>query len=137
MAIEKDGYGALIQIKSVGSKEFDSVLNQFIAVSATEESGYTPAEAAPETKQESAAEPAEEEPAAEEAPAADAAESASAPTETEAPAYQYIAHKKSKMFHVPTCSTVSSIPESSREYLNESRSELINAGYTPCSRCHP
>lgn len=62
-----------------------------------------------------------------------------APSASPPPAYncRYIAHYKSKMFHVPTCETVSYIPESSREYLNDTREELIEKGYSPCQRCHP
>lgn len=61
------------------------------------------------------------------------------PTFTPSPTYsfKYIAHKKSMLFHYPNCETVSLIPESSREYLNLSRDELIDLGYHPCQRCHP
>lgn len=68
-----------------------------------------------------------------------AATPAPSPVITPAPTYacRYIAHKSSKMFHYPTCETVLIIPDSSREYLNDSRDDLIKMGYHPCQRCHP
>ena len=134
----------IIKIESIAANKTSDILAKFKAIPMVELPDEKPAaeEPAAETPaEEPAEEPVSETPAeetvAEETPAADTAETASAPTETAAPAYQYIAHKKSKMFHIPTCSTVSAIPEASREYLNESRTELLDKGYTPCSRCHP
>ena len=49
-------------------------------------------------------------------------------------AQTYIGNKNSKVFHLPTCS---SLPAQKNQVLFNSREEAINAGYRPCQRCNP
>ncbi len=56
--------------------------------------------------------------------------------EHSAPALQvyYIGNKKSKKFHVPTCS---GLPKEENRAIFYSREEAINAEYSPCGLCKP
>lgn len=48
----------------------------------------------------------------------------------------YCANKKSMKFHLSDCGSVDKIkPEN--KYETNDRSELINAGYSPCAICNP
>lgn len=46
----------------------------------------------------------------------------------------YIGNKNSKIFHLPTCS---SLPKESNRVYFSSREQAINEKYNPCSRCDP
>ena len=49
----------------------------------------------------------------------------------------YILNTKSKKFHQPDCSGISSINDENRQKVRISRSELISQGYTACGTCKP
>lgn len=61
------------------------------------------------------------------------------PKSSETGAVTYIANKnKSSMkFHYTWCASVSQMNESNKVYFYGSRDEVINAGYSPCGKCHP
>lgn len=114
--VVNNGYYANVRLDSHGSDNTRMIADKWSLIKAEEPAGEIPAEE----------------------PAKEPAEIPTEESEADAtPDCKYIAHKKSKMFHIPTCETVSLIPESSREYLNESRSELVDKGYKPCQNCHP
>lgn len=48
----------------------------------------------------------------------------------------YVASQQGTRFHRLDCSTVKRIRENNRQYFH-SHEEAINAGYNPCSVCHP
>ena len=68
-----------------------------------------------------------------------------AETETETEAYTdgsgktvtYILNKSSKKFHLPTCSSASSISEKNKELYYGDRQSLMADGYTACGFCKP
>lgn len=47
---------------------------------------------------------------------------------------QYIGNKNSKIYHLPTCS---SLPAEANRELFSSEEEAVQNGYTPCSKCDP
>lgn len=49
----------------------------------------------------------------------------------------YVINKNTKVFHSPTCSSVSRMKESNKQYSDESRDALISEGYSPCGNCNP
>ncbi len=49
----------------------------------------------------------------------------------------YVINKNSGIFHLPDCSSVSSISDKNRENYNGTREELIEKGLKPCGRCNP
>lgn len=49
---------------------------------------------------------------------------------------QYCANISSKVFHLPDCSSVSTIKEHNKLFLSD-RAALIEDGYKPCGRCNP
>ncbi|MEE5990263.1 MAG: MBL fold metallo-hydrolase [Lachnospiraceae bacterium] len=49
----------------------------------------------------------------------------------------YVLNTHTGKFHLPSCSSVSTIKESNKVYFTGTRDELINKGYSPCGRCHP
>ena len=51
--------------------------------------------------------------------------------------YKYVLNKNSKKFHYKSCSSVSRMKESNKEFSEKSRDELIAAGYSPCGSCKP
>ena len=51
--------------------------------------------------------------------------------------YSYVLNKNTKKFHRPDCQSVEDMKEKNKVYTNDSRDEIIAAGYTPCGRCHP
>lgn len=59
-----------------------------------------------------------------------AAEGAEAPV-------TYVLNTNTRKFHLPDCSSTENISPSNREESTQSREELIEAGYDPCSRCNP
>ncbi len=48
--------------------------------------------------------------------------------------YNYIGNKNSKIFHLPTCST---LPQPKNQIKFSNREEAVKAGYRPCLRCKP
>lgn len=51
--------------------------------------------------------------------------------------YRYVANRKTKKFHLPSCASVSDMKEENKLYFSGSREELIEQGYVPCKRCNP
>ena len=52
--------------------------------------------------------------------------------------HDYIANKKTKKFHKPTCSSVRQMNESNKKYYySVTRQSMIDEGYSPCGRCDP
>lgn len=51
--------------------------------------------------------------------------------------YDYIVNISTKKFHYPSCSSVSKMKESNKEYFSGTREELVNDGYSPCGNCKP
>ena len=51
--------------------------------------------------------------------------------------FTYIANINTKKFHLPDCSSVTSMSESNKWYFTGTRDELIEQGYQPCKRCNP
>ena len=49
----------------------------------------------------------------------------------------YVLNTGSHKFHLPECSSVSSIKDENRKDYTGSRDELIAEGYTPCGSCKP
>ena len=49
----------------------------------------------------------------------------------------YIINRKTKKFHVPSCSSVRQMNESNKLPYTGTRQELISKGYSPCQRCNP
>lgn len=49
----------------------------------------------------------------------------------------YVLNTSSKKFHLPECSSASSISEGNREEFQGAREELIRQGYAPCGKCNP
>ena len=49
----------------------------------------------------------------------------------------YILNTNSKKFHLPDCSSVSSISDANRQKVKISRADLISQGYSPCGTCKP
>jgi len=58
-------------------------------------------------------------------------------TEAETIKADYVLNTSSKKFHIPSCSSVSSIKESNKKEFNGTREELILDGYSPCGSCKP
>lgn len=50
---------------------------------------------------------------------------------------EYIGNKNTKKFHYSSCKSVSAMNESNKVYLDKSRDEIIDMGYTPCGNCKP
>ena len=50
---------------------------------------------------------------------------------------QYVLNTNTKKFHHPNCSSVKDTASANKQTYTGSREELIEEGYTPCSRCHP
>ena len=50
--------------------------------------------------------------------------------------YAYIGNANSRKFHKSSCSSVRDMKDYNKVGF-DSRSEAIDAGYTPCKRCHP
>ena len=49
---------------------------------------------------------------------------------------QYCANIKSRVFHMPDCSSVSTMKEENKLFLSD-RDALIADGYKPCGKCNP
>ncbi len=50
---------------------------------------------------------------------------------------KYIGNANTKKFHYPECRAVSQMKEKNKVYLNCTRDEAINCGYTSCGQCNP
>ncbi len=57
-------------------------------------------------------------------------------TEEKVAAEIYYGNKNSKKFHIPECTYAKKMNESSI-ILEKQRDNLINQGYSPCSKCNP
>ncbi len=55
----------------------------------------------------------------------------------ETPKATYILNTNTKKFHYPDCSSAADIKEKNRKEFYGTREEAIEAGYSPCGRCHP
>ena len=64
-------------------------------------------------------------------------EAESTPSVPEGEKNNYIANKNSKKFHVPTCTWVTKMSESNKEYHTSTYDEMIANGYSPCGTCNP
>ena len=51
--------------------------------------------------------------------------------------HDYVANKRTKVFHLPDCSAVDAMNEDNKLYYDGERDQLISDGYTPCKRCSP
>ncbi len=49
----------------------------------------------------------------------------------------YVLNVSSMKFHLPDCSAVSQMSDSSKEFSTKTRDELISDGYDPCGMCKP
>lgn len=49
----------------------------------------------------------------------------------------YVLNTNAKKFHYPDCSSVSDMKEKNKQIYSGTRSDLIDQGYSPCSRCNP
>lgn len=49
----------------------------------------------------------------------------------------YVLNTNTRKFHYPSCSSVSSMKESNKDYYSGSRDDLVSMGYEPCKRCNP
>lgn len=50
---------------------------------------------------------------------------------------EYVMNTASMKFHLPSCSSVSTIKEENKETYQGPREDLIAEGYEPCGRCNP
>ena len=57
--------------------------------------------------------------------------------ETEEENTTYILNVSGKKFHLPTCSSVSSMKEENKRTYTGTREDLIEDGYSPCGACKP
>jgi len=58
-------------------------------------------------------------------------------TPADGAAFTYILNTRSKRFHDPGCSGVTSMSEANKETFTGGRDELIAMGYSPCGQCQP
>ena len=49
----------------------------------------------------------------------------------------YIVNKKTKVFHLPSCSGARNMSEKNKKGYNCCREELLGLGYKPCAQCNP
>lgn len=49
----------------------------------------------------------------------------------------YIGNVNTKKFHYPECSAVLQMNDENKDYLNCTRDEVLEKGYSPCGRCNP
>ena len=50
---------------------------------------------------------------------------------------EYVMNTASMKFHLPSCSSVSTIKEENKATYQGPREDLIAEGYEPCGRCNP
>ena len=85
-----------------------------------------------------AEEPASSTPAQITQPVAQQEPAATAPADTSNDVTSpYVLNANTKKFHLPSCSSVSTIKAKNRKDYTGSRQNLINQGYQPCKRCNP
>lgn len=58
-------------------------------------------------------------------------------TTTDPAKVEYVLNKKSKKFHLPSCSGAKTISDANRGSQVGDRQDLINQGYSPCGTCDP
>ncbi len=51
--------------------------------------------------------------------------------------YDYVLNINTKKFHFPSCTSVRDMKDENKEYFSGDRKNLIQDGYSPCSRCKP
>lgn len=49
----------------------------------------------------------------------------------------FVVNKNTKKFHLPDCSSVADMKDKNKEYMRETRADMIAQGYTACKRCNP
>ena len=49
----------------------------------------------------------------------------------------YVLNVSNGKFHLPDCDSVKKMKEENKQIMKCKRSELINAGYSPCGSCKP
>jgi predicted PP-loop superfamily ATPase len=49
----------------------------------------------------------------------------------------YILNRNTKVFHYPSCSSVSQMSEKNKKSYTGTRDGAIEQGYRPCGRCNP
>jgi len=49
----------------------------------------------------------------------------------------YVLNTSTMKFHYPSCRSVEAMAEHNKEYVEKSREELIEEGYSPCGNCEP
>lgn len=50
---------------------------------------------------------------------------------------QFVLNTHTKKFHYPDCSSVEQMSDENKDFIDATREELIERGYTPCGRCDP
>ncbi len=50
---------------------------------------------------------------------------------------QYVLNTNTKKFHINTCSSVKDMAEKNKKLSNQTKEEIISAGYKPCKKCNP
>ena len=51
--------------------------------------------------------------------------------------YDYVLNKNTKKFHYSWCYSVDQMKEKNKIYATDTRTAIINRGYSPCGNCHP
>lgn len=51
--------------------------------------------------------------------------------------HDYVLNTNTKVFHVPSCSSVSNMKSKNRKDVHKTRDEVVSMGYKPCDRCKP
>lgn len=49
----------------------------------------------------------------------------------------YVLNTSTMKFHYPSCSSVAAMSEKNKQYVETSREELVEKGYSPCGNCEP
>lgn len=49
----------------------------------------------------------------------------------------YVVNKNTKVFHYSYCSSVQKMSDKNKQYIEKTRDNMINDGYTPCKICNP
>lgn len=55
----------------------------------------------------------------------------------ESPKSSYVLNKKSKVYHLPNCSTLEKMSAENREDVEDSKENIEKKSYRPCGRCKP
>ena len=51
--------------------------------------------------------------------------------------HDYVLNTNSGKFHLPDCENAASISEKNRLEITQTLKAMLDAGYSPCGRCHP